>query len=175
MVPLMLLYTARPEFHAPWPMRSHHSQITLARLSRRNVRQMVSLVAANNALVAESVDAVIERTGGVPLFVEELTRAVLESSSERIPHEIPATLRDSLMARLDRLGLQRKSSRLAQSSAMIFPMDSCRRYIQFLSKTYKRLSVERPTRSWFTSEASSQTPTINSNMRSSVKSPTKRC
>jgi predicted ATPase/class 3 adenylate cyclase len=104
-VPLMLLYTARPEFRATWPMRAHHTQITLNRLNPRNVRQMVSLVAANNALVSESVDAVVERTGGVPLFVEELTRAVLESSSARIPgHEIPATLRDSLMARLDRLG-----------------------------------------------------------------------
>ena len=103
--PLMLLYTARPEFHAPWPTRTHHTQITLNRLSPRTVRQMVSLVAANNALASESVDAVVERTGGVPLFVEEVTRAVLESSSGRIPgHEIPATLRDSLMARLDRLG-----------------------------------------------------------------------
>jgi class 3 adenylate cyclase/tetratricopeptide (TPR) repeat protein len=104
-VPLMLLYTARPEFHVPWPMRAHHSQIALNRLSPRNVRQMVSLVAANNALVGESLDAVVERTGGVPLFVEELTRVVLESSSARIRgHVIPATLRDSLMARLDRLG-----------------------------------------------------------------------
>jgi len=104
-VPLMLLCTARPELHAAWPMRTHHTQITLNRLSSRNVREMVALVAARNAFAAESVEAVVERTGGVPLFVEELTRAVLEggnaSSSGR---EIPATLHDSLMARLDRLG-----------------------------------------------------------------------
>jgi predicted ATPase len=73
-VPLMLLYTARPEFRAPWPMRAHHAQITLNRLSARDVREMVALVAARNALTIESVDAVVERTGGVPLFVEELTR-----------------------------------------------------------------------------------------------------
>jgi class 3 adenylate cyclase/predicted ATPase len=104
-VPLMLLYTARPEFRARWPMRTHHSQMVLNRLSSRNVREMIALVAARNALVSESVEAVVERTGGVPLFVEELTRAVLEGGSARVTgREIPATLHDSLMARLDRLG-----------------------------------------------------------------------
>jgi predicted ATPase len=104
-MPLMLLYTARPEFRAPWPMRTHHSQITLNRLSSRNIREMVALVAARNALASESIEALVERTGGVPLFVEELTRAVLESGSAQIAgREIPATLHDSLMARLDRLG-----------------------------------------------------------------------
>jgi class 3 adenylate cyclase/tetratricopeptide (TPR) repeat protein len=104
-VPLMLLYTARPEFRAPWPMRAHHAQITLNRLSARDVREMVALVAARNAIASESVEAVVERTGGVPLFVEELTRAVLESGSAKLAgREIPVTLHDSLMARLDRLG-----------------------------------------------------------------------
>src|SRR6516225_12341637 len=82
-VSLMLLYTARPEFRASWPIRTHHSQLTLNRLSSRNVREMVALVAARNALASESVEAVIERTGGVPLFVEELTRAVLESGQTK--------------------------------------------------------------------------------------------
>jgi len=105
MVPLMLMCTARPEFHAQWPMRSHHTQITLNRLGAGNVREMITLVAARNALASESVEAVIERTGGVPLFVEELTRAVLESGTVKLSaHEIPVTLHDSLMARLDRLG-----------------------------------------------------------------------
>ena len=105
MVPLMLICTARPEFHPQWPMRSHHTQITLNRLSVRDVREMVALVAARNALASESVDAVIERTGGVPLFVEELTRAVLESGAVKLSaRAIPETLHDSLMARLDRLG-----------------------------------------------------------------------
>jgi len=107
--PLMLMYTARPEFRAPWPMRTHHSQITLNRLSSRNVREMVANVAARNALSSESVEAVVQRTGGVPLFVEELTRALLENSSgPRTADEIPVTLHDSLMARLDRLGPARE-------------------------------------------------------------------
>ena len=102
---LLLLYTARPEFHAPWPMRAHHTQINLNRLTARNVRTMVARVAAKNALSDETVATVVQRTGGVPLFVKELTRAVLESGDAKLSgHQIPATLHDSLMARLDRLG-----------------------------------------------------------------------
>jgi len=102
---LLLLYTARPEFHAPWPSRTHHTQITLNRLSARNVRTMMGEVAAQKALSEEIIAAMVERTGGVPLFVEELTLAVFESGSARLTgHEIPVTLHDSLMARLDRLG-----------------------------------------------------------------------
>ena len=102
---LLLLYTARPEFRAQWPLRAHHTQITLNRLSSRNVRTMVGEVAAQKALSEETIATVVERTGGVPLFVEELTRAVLESGDAKLTgREIPATLHDSLMARLDRLG-----------------------------------------------------------------------
>ena len=103
--PLILLYTARPEFRAQWPLRAHHTQITLNRLSASNVRRMVGEVAAQTILSAGTIAAVVERTSGVPLFVEELTRAVLESGDARLSgREIPATLHDSLMARLDRLG-----------------------------------------------------------------------
>jgi class 3 adenylate cyclase len=118
-VPLMLLYTARPEFHAPWSRRAHHTQITLNRLSARNVRELISRVAALTALADETVDAVVERTSGVPLFVEELTRAVLESgtTNSRVS-EIPVTLHDSLMARLDRLG---PAKEVVQIGAVIGP------------------------------------------------------
>jgi tetratricopeptide (TPR) repeat protein len=102
---LLLLYTARPEFHPPWPQRAHHAQLALNRLSESNVRTMVGEVAAKKALSDETVATVVERTGGVPLFVEELTRAVLESGDSGLTgRAIPATLHDSLMARLDRLG-----------------------------------------------------------------------
>jgi class 3 adenylate cyclase/tetratricopeptide (TPR) repeat protein len=102
---LLLLYTARPEFRPQWPRRAHHTQITLSRLSARNVRAMVAEVAARKAMSDETIATVIERTGGVPLFVEELARALLETGSTKLSErEIPATLHDSLMARLDRLG-----------------------------------------------------------------------
>ena len=104
-VRLLLLCTARPEFHPTWPPHTHHTRITLKRLSPRNVRAMVGEVAAQKALSEETIATVVERTSGVPLFVEELTRAVLESGNAKITgHEIPVTLHDSLMARLDRLG-----------------------------------------------------------------------
>jgi tetratricopeptide (TPR) repeat protein len=103
--PLLLLYTARPEFRPPWPQRAHHLQLALDRLSARDVREIVGAVAADRALADETVATLVERTGGVPLFVEELTRAVLErGDAGREAHTIPATLHDSLMARLDRLG-----------------------------------------------------------------------
>jgi predicted ATPase len=110
---LFLLYTARPEFHAPWPPRTHHTQITLNRLSSRNVRTMVGEVAAQKALSEETIAAVVERTSGVPLFVEELTRAVLESGDAKLTgRQIPVTLHDSLMARLDRLGPAKEVARV---------------------------------------------------------------
>jgi class 3 adenylate cyclase/tetratricopeptide (TPR) repeat protein len=114
---LLLLYTARPEFRAQWPLRAHHTQITLNRLSVRGSRAMIEQVAARQALSDETVAAVVERTGGVPLFVEELTRAVLETGNEKLTgREIPVTLRDSLMARLDRLG---PAKEVAQVGAVI--------------------------------------------------------
>jgi len=102
---LLLLYTARPEFRAQWPPRAHYTQVTLSRLSARNIRTMVEEVAARKAMSDETIATVIERTGGVPLFVEELTRALLESGHAQLTgRAIPVTLHDSLMARLDRLG-----------------------------------------------------------------------
>jgi predicted ATPase len=113
---LLLLYTARPEFRAQWPLRAHHTQITLNRLVARNVRAMIEEVAARKALADDTVAALVERTGGVPLFVEELTRAVLEGEANLAGRAIPATLHDSLMARLDRLG---PAKEIAQIGAVI--------------------------------------------------------
>jgi class 3 adenylate cyclase/tetratricopeptide (TPR) repeat protein len=121
---LLLLYTARPEFHAQWPLRAHHAQITLNCLSARNVREIIAQLAARNALASETVDVVIERTGGVPLFVEELTRAVLESGTGKVARrEIPVTLHDSLMARLDRLGSAKEVAQVAAVIGDEFPYE----------------------------------------------------
>jgi class 3 adenylate cyclase/tetratricopeptide (TPR) repeat protein len=103
-VPLLLLYTARPEFRAPWPLLGHHAQLTLNRLSRPQVREMVEEVAAHSTLPAEVMDTMMTRTDGVPLFIEELTKAVLEGQGSASARMIPMTLEDSLRARLDRLG-----------------------------------------------------------------------
>jgi tetratricopeptide (TPR) repeat protein len=114
---LLLLYTARPEFRAQWPLRAHHTQIHLNRLSVRDIRTMVQEVAARKALSDETIATVVERTAGVPLFVDELTRTVIESGSlKSSAREIPVTLHDSLMARLDRLG---PAKEVAQVGAVI--------------------------------------------------------
>jgi class 3 adenylate cyclase/tetratricopeptide (TPR) repeat protein len=113
---LMLLFTARPEFRASWLMRAHHAQITLNRLSDRQTREMVAGVAARSALAKEMIDTVVKRTDGVPLFAEELTRLILEGDGRSVAREIPATLHDSLTARLDRLG---SAKEVAQVAAVI--------------------------------------------------------
>ena len=114
--PLMLLCTARPEFRASWPMRAHHAQITLSRLSDRDTREMVTRIVARMAPARDVIDTVVKRTDGVPLFAEELTRLLLESDGRSLTREIPATLRDSLTARLDRLG---PAKEVAQVAAVI--------------------------------------------------------
>jgi class 3 adenylate cyclase/predicted ATPase len=116
LAPLLVLVTARPEFRPPWRMHSHHSTISLAPLDHSQVRHMVGELAARHALPKEVVDGVTERTGGVPLFIEEMTRLLLERGEHGGVQAIPPTLQQSLMARLDRLGSARE---VAQIGAVI--------------------------------------------------------
>jgi TOMM system kinase/cyclase fusion protein len=121
---LLLLLTARPEFRPPWPPRSHLTQLTLGRLSRPQVETMVRQLTGDKPLPAEVLAQVIAKTDGVPLFVEELVKMLLESGLVREeadrygltgplpPLAIPATLQDSLMARLDRLSTARTVAQL---------------------------------------------------------------
>jgi predicted ATPase len=108
LAPLFIVATTRPEFRPPWGMRSHHSIISLAPLDRAQVRNMIAELSARHALPREVVDDVTARTGGVPLFVEEVTRLLLESGDQGGIHVIPPSLQQSLMARLDRLGSARE-------------------------------------------------------------------
>jgi class 3 adenylate cyclase/tetratricopeptide (TPR) repeat protein len=116
LVPLYIMATTRPEFRPPWGMRSHHGTISLAPLDRAQVRDMVAELSARHALSRDVVDDVAARTGGVPLFVEEVTRLLLERGEQGGAQAIPPTLQQSLMARLDRLGPARE---LAQIGSVI--------------------------------------------------------
>ena len=127
-LPVLLLITFRPEFEPPWIGQSHVTTLTLNRLTRREIEAMIDHVAGNKPLPANIRQEIIERTDGIPLFVEEVTRAVLEArdqgAGERtvaaIPSTamaVPATLHASLMARLDRLGGPAKE--VAQTGAAI--------------------------------------------------------
>ncbi len=114
-LPLFMLLTARPDFDPPWPPASYVTPLMLMRLTRSEIEQMVDRLASDKPLPAEVVDEIVAKTDGVPLFVEELTKMVLESDlieahDDRYalngplpPLAIPTTLQDSLAARLDRL------------------------------------------------------------------------
>jgi len=112
---ILALLTFRPGFSPPWTGRSHLTQVTLNRLPRRQAAEMTDRVAHSKVLPPEVVEQIVAKTDGVPLFVEELTKMVLESGLLQEREEryeltgplpllaIPTTLHDSLMARLDRL------------------------------------------------------------------------
>jgi class 3 adenylate cyclase/tetratricopeptide (TPR) repeat protein len=98
---VLLICTARPEFQSPWGTRSNLAAMTLVRLTRRQAREMVA--ALGPTLPATAMDAIVARADGVPLYIEELTKAALESKTPGGDVVTPDTLQDSLMARLDRL------------------------------------------------------------------------
>jgi predicted ATPase len=112
---IYILLTCRPEFQPSWSHRSYLTEVTVNRLSREQITRMGLQIAGGKTLPDEVLQQIIDKTDGVPLFVEELTKAILESGhlKEVAGHEaltgilpsvaIPATLQDSLMARLDRL------------------------------------------------------------------------
>jgi predicted ATPase len=108
LAPLFIVATTRPEFRPPWGMRSHHAIIALAPLGRAQVREMIAELSTRHPLPREVVENVAARTGGVPLFVEEVTRFLLERGEKGSIQVIPPSLQQSLMARLDRLGPARE-------------------------------------------------------------------
>ena len=113
LAPLLVLATTRPEFKPPWGARSHHGTISLVPLDRHQVRHMVGEIATRHALTQDVIDGVTERTGGVPLFVEEVTRLLLERGEVGGDIQaIPPTLQQSLTARLDRLGPAREVAQI---------------------------------------------------------------
>jgi class 3 adenylate cyclase/predicted ATPase len=114
-LPALMIVTFRPEFNAPWVGQSHVMSLTLNRLGEREAAGIIAGLIGNKNLPANVMAEIVERTDGIPLFVEEMTKAVLEAESEgaarrtvaAVPSSalaVPASLHASLMARLDRLG-----------------------------------------------------------------------
>ncbi|MFI5366450.1 MAG: hypothetical protein ACHQ4J_12590 [Candidatus Binatia bacterium] len=112
---VLLLATARPEFTPPWPARSNRTTVQLARLTKRQARDMIATLAGTE-LPAATLDALVARADGVPLYIEELTKAMAEPGAARGVEAIPASLADSLMARLDRLSAAKE---VAQRAAVL--------------------------------------------------------
>jgi predicted ATPase len=128
-LPVLLLLTFRPEFQPPWVGQPHTTVLALGRLNRHDTAALVERVASNQGLPPEIVEEIVERTDGVPLFAEELTKAVLETGASERDRKaalssispaaltVPTTLHASLMTRLDRLGPTAKE--IAQIGAAI--------------------------------------------------------
>jgi class 3 adenylate cyclase len=130
-LPLLLLVTARPEFRPPWAEEAHVATLTLRRLDRHEAEGIVAGVAADSILRGEVVEQILRHSDGVPLFVEELTRAVVETRDtldRDVPSfvEVPASLRSSLLARLDRLGPAREVARIGAVIGREFDYDVLR-------------------------------------------------
>ncbi len=123
----LLIITHRPEFEPPWLGRPYVTSLNLNRLGEREIGTMIDRVAGNHALPDTIRQDIIERTDGIPLFIEEMTRAVLEAKSEgdarrtaaAIPSPtvaVPASLHASLMARLDRLGPAKEMAQIGAAN-----------------------------------------------------------
>jgi class 3 adenylate cyclase/predicted ATPase len=124
---VLLIVTYRPEFEPPWVGQPHVTTLTINRLGQREIATMIDRVTGNKSLLASIRQDIVERTDGVPLFIEEMTKAVLEAGDQdgaeravaSIPapsSAIPASLHASLLARLDRLG---SAKEVAQIGAVI--------------------------------------------------------
>jgi predicted ATPase len=120
---VLLIVTFRPEFNPPWVGQSHATSLTLNRLEAREAAAIIARLVESNELPADVTAEILERTDGIPLFVEEMTKAVLEAESERATRRtaamarspaqaVPASLHASLMARLDRLGLAKEVAQI---------------------------------------------------------------
>jgi predicted ATPase len=135
---LLTLFTFRPDFSPPWTGRAHLTQLTVNRLPQRQAEEVIRQVAHGKVLPPEVVEQIVAKIDGVPLFVEELTKMVLESEllqerDERYaltgplhPLAIPATLHDSLMARLDRLATVKALAQLGATLGREFSYELLR-------------------------------------------------
>jgi class 3 adenylate cyclase/predicted ATPase len=118
-LPVLLIVTCRPEFQPPWTGQPQVTTLALNRLDRRDRTVLVEQVAGGEALPDQVVEQIVDRTDGVPLFIEELTKSVLESGVPLVG--IPTTLHDSLMARLDRLASVRLVAQIGAAIGRQFP------------------------------------------------------
>lgn len=129
---VLLIVTFRPEFEPPWNGQPHVTNLALDRLPRHDIELVIERIAGNAALPVDVRQDIIERTDGIPLFVEEMTKAVLEAATEAdalrtaatVPARastVPATLHASLMARLDRLGPAKEIAQIGAAIGREFP------------------------------------------------------
>lgn len=131
---LFVVFTVRPEFEVPWRSRSHVTHLTLSRLSDNDVRTMITQMSGTASLPSAIINQVVQKTDGIPVFVEELTRMMLELGvveggapvdAASLAHlmEVPETLQDSLLARLDRMGDAKEVAQIGAVLGRTFEYD----------------------------------------------------
>ena len=124
---IFTVMTYRPDFQPPWGQRSYLTQLSLGPLSGRQIEQMIDRMAGGHQIPKAVLAQIVEKADGVPLVIEEMVKMVLEAGPQEgsglRPLEIPATLRDSLMARLDRLGSAKELAQLAATLGREFSHD----------------------------------------------------
>jgi predicted ATPase len=156
---VLLLVTFRPEFKPPWIGEPHVTSVTINRLMQREIAAMIDSVVGNKLLPANIRQDIVERTDGIPLFVEEMTKAVLEAGSEAAAAQaismvpspavaVPPSLHASLMARLDRLGFAKEVAQIAAANGREFSHDLLAAVVRKpeaeLASTLDRLIVAVP-------------------------------
>jgi class 3 adenylate cyclase len=133
-LPALLIVTFRLEFDAPWVGQSHVASLTLNRLRERETAAIIARILGKKELPPDVVVEIVERTDGIPLFVEEMTKAVLEAESDGVVRRsvaavpspalpVPASLHASLMARLDRLGRAKEVAQIGAAIGREFSYD----------------------------------------------------
>ena len=132
---VLAIITFRPEFVFPWTGRAHVSFLTLGRLARRQGASLIDALTGGKPLPKEVLDQIVAKTDGIPLFLEELTKTLLESGLLREASDhyalsgplpamaIPTTLHDSLLARLDRLGPAKETAQIGAALGREFPYE----------------------------------------------------
>jgi predicted ATPase len=150
---VLLIMTFRPEFEPPWIGRPHVTALTINRLTQRDIDAMIDGVAGNKQLPANIRRDIVERTDGIPLFVEEMTKAVLEAENEgearrtaaAVPSPalaVPASLHASLMARLDRLGSAKQVAQIGAAIGRNSPTHCWPRWWPSRGRTWDRRWID---------------------------------
>ncbi len=182
-LPVLLVATARPEFASAWDRHPNVTTVALDRLDTRQSMALIARIAGDRMLPGPVLDRIVARADGVPLFLEELTKAVLESGllddegdrSHRPPMAIPTTLQDSLLARLDRLAPVKEVAQIAAAIGREFP----RELLAAVARWTIRHSIRRwrasPRRNWSSTAACRPIRSIRSSMRSCATRPMPAC
>ncbi len=163
---ILTVLTFRPEFETPWKSRAHQTNLALNRLTKRQIQELME-TKAERRLPPSMVEQIIERTEGVPLFVEEYTQMILESgvisadsdssiSSVQAIKQIPASLQDMLMSRLDRIDCDQAVVQLAACIGRMFSYDLIQAVGAYVPSASSKPDAATPARLWDLSDADLQ-------------------